>query len=135
MSSNRARMTLTGIFIVGLLVQIIAVVVTRLNDEIRDSELVTLLGKLLTIYSIHLAVIIGAVFGQRKLPARAKNPPSFLLATTLATVWNLLLVWRTLAFTFADRDSVTAVTAYLDTISGASSFLVVGVLAYYFSNK
>jgi hypothetical protein len=50
----------------------------------------------------------------------------------LAVLWNLLLIARFLAFCFAERDSVGALVQYLDSVATSSSFLVAGVVVFFF---
>jgi hypothetical protein len=51
----------------------------------------------------------------------------------LSLPWNFLLLWRSLAFTFAQKDSATELMKYLDGVASASSFLVTGGLAFFFA--
>jgi hypothetical protein len=131
MSMNRARFGLMGIFLVSLMLQLIAFFLTR--NKMWPEELVPLVLKLLGIYSVQLGVILGGIFAQPKAPLA--EPPSGLAWTAfvLVAMWNLLLAWRSISFSVAAQDSVTDVIKYLDSIASSSSFLVAGVLAFFFT--
>jgi hypothetical protein len=48
-------------------------------------------------------------------------------------MWNLLLAWRSISFSIAAQDSVSDLIKYLDSIASSSSFLVAGVLTFFFA--
>lgn len=80
-----------------------------------------------------MAVILGGIFGKRK-PAGTTAPGlPFRVALVLSALWNLLLLWRAVAFYFASDDRAANLITYWDTVAAASSFLVAGALAYFFS--
>lgn len=135
MSHGQARFSLVIIFLSAFTVQAIALVTTYARGLTRSEELLTMLLKLLAVYSIHGGVIAGGVFGK----SGAKNVRALAVparvALILAALWNLLLVWRPVAFAMTVNDSPKDVIAYLDGVASASSFLVVGALAYFFSKQ
>jgi hypothetical protein len=135
MPITRARAVLVAIFLTGFVLQAIAVVYTFSKGEILSKEVLALLARLLAVYSVPLAVILGGVFGQHKGGLRRASGFAFWLAAVLAGIWNLLLMWRTIAFSLASEDSVPELSAYLETISSAGSFLVAGALAYFFTKR
>jgi hypothetical protein len=130
MSMNQARFGLMGIFLACLVLQIGAYFLVR--GKMWPEEFLSLLLKLLGIYSVQLGVVLGGIFAQPKAPLA--KPPSGLAWTALglAALWNLLLVWRSISFSLAPSDNVADLTKYLDTISAGSSFLVAGVVAFFF---
>lgn len=130
MSMNQARFGLMGIFVGSLLVQLVALFVIR--SQMWQEDFQTLIVKLLGIYSVQLAVVLGGVFAQPKAPLADPPLGLSLTAMLLAVLWNLLLVLRFLAFCFAAQDSVGALIKYLDSVAAASSFLVAGVMAFFF---
>ena len=61
-------------------------------------------------------------------------------ALVLAILWNVLLLWRFAAFCYAAYhpaadDAADKLSAYVEQISKASSFLVDGALAFFFAGK
>jgi len=121
-----------SIFLLSLLVQLGSFFLVRTRmwpDEFQD-----LLLKLLAIYSVQLGVVLGGIFAQPKSPLADPAPWLVWTALLLVLIWNLLLVWRSLAFTLAgaETDSVADLIKYLDGVSSAGSFLVAGGLAFFF---
>lgn len=135
MSTMRARAMLVSIFLSGLVLQLFGLTLTYLSGEISAKDIGILTAKLLGIYSVQLAVILGGIFGQHKSPPHIASSLPFRIAFVLSVLWNLLLTWRTVAFYFAENDLATDLVSYLDLVSGASSFLVVGSLAYFFAKQ
>jgi len=130
MSMNQARFGLMGIFLGSLALQLGAFFL--ISEKMWPDDLLTLVLKLLGIYSVQLSVVLGGIFAQPKAPLAA--PPAGLTWTALilATLWNLLLVWQSISFTLRPQASLGDLLKYLDEIASASSFLVVGVLAFFF---
>ena len=135
MPITRARVALVALFLGGFALQAAAVVYTYTKGEILSKEVLSLLVRLLAVYSVPLAVIFGGVFGQQDGGERRAPSFAFWLAAVLAGVWNVLLAWRTVAFTVAAEDSVPELAEYLEAVSSAGSFLVAGALAYFFTKK
>jgi hypothetical protein len=143
MTLVRARMLLVGIFLFGLILQCICILIVYSKAAITSDDVTTLLVKVLEIYSVPLAVILGGIFARpaNAVPTGASEvTPStaFWVAVGLALVWNALLLWRGAAFSVAAfrpsiEDNVNLFASYLDAISRASLFLVAGALAYFFS--
>lgn len=131
MSMNQARFGLMGIFLASLVLQLVAIFLTR--NRMWPEELLSLVLKLLGIYSVQLGVVLGGIFSQPRGPLA--EPPSGLTWTafTLVTMWNLLLAWRSISFSIAAQDSVSDLIKYLDSIASSSSFLVAGVLTFFFA--
>ena len=130
MSMNQARFGLMGIFLAGLVLQIGAYFVVR--NQLWSDDFHSLLLKLLGVYSVQLGVVLGGIFAQGG--ARLEDPPTALAwsALALAALWNLLLVWRSISFSVAAQDSVGDMLKYLDTIASGGSFLVAGVVTFFF---
>jgi len=128
---NQARFGLLGIFVVCLLVQLIAFF--AVGHKMWPEDLQSLVLKILAIYSVHLTVILGGIFAQPKGPL--EDPPASLAwtAITLALLWNVLLIGRSIFFSMATQDSVPELIKYLEGVSSSSSFLVTGALAFFFT--
>jgi hypothetical protein len=130
MSMNQARFGLIAIFLGCLLLQLGALFLTR--NKMWPDDFLAVMLKLVSIYSVQLGVVFGGIFAQPRPPLA--DPPAGLAwtAVALAAMWNLLLIWRTVSFGFAEQDSPAALIKYLDSVASASSFLVAGVIAFFF---
>jgi hypothetical protein len=139
MTLGRARANLLAVFLIGFIAQAAMTVVVYLNRAITSADVTNLLVTLLSVYSVPMAVMLGGLFASKiSGKASAKNQPAFLAALVLATIWNILLLSRFALFVYAGfntavDDSAEKVSAYVDQIAKASSFLVAGSLAYFFS--
>lgn len=131
MTMNQARFGLLGVFVLFLGVQLTAVIAVR--HKMWPDDLQSLIVKLLGVYSVQLGVILGGIFAQPK--GVLKAPPASLAWTAmiLAILWNSLLVWRTVAFSTAQQDSASDLVKYWDTTTSASSFLIAGAFAFFFT--
>jgi hypothetical protein len=140
---TKARVVLIAMFVGSLIVQALAVIITYSRATISNDDLTSLLLKLLAIYSVHLGVIFGGIFAQQQDASDGvPTPPgtAFWLAVVLAAIWNLLLLWRCVAFGVAafnpdSEDNVDRLSSYLQNISSGSAFLVTGSLAFFFAKK
>jgi hypothetical protein len=135
MSTTRARAMIVSTFVAGLVLQLLPLTLTYLKGEVAAKDIGVLTAKLLSIYSVQMAVILGGIFGQARSAPRTAPDLPFRIAFALSLLWNLLLLWRSVAFYFAEEDQATELVSYLDIVSGASSFLVVGALAYFFAKQ
>ena len=141
----RARTWLVWTFIIGLSIQCLAVIAAFTSRAISTADLIDLLKRLLSIYSIHFAVILGSVFGKSGAVSKAHGAESdailaFRVALTLSVLWNLMLIWRTLqfgvhAFDTQSTDRTDLLVSYLEAVASASSFLVAGALAFFFGKS
>lgn len=141
----RARTWLVWTFVIGLSIQCLAVIAAFTARAISTADLIDLLKRLLSIYSIHFAVILGSVFSKSGAIPKANKSEgdailAFRVAFALSVLWNLMLIWRTLqfgqhAFNTQSSDRTDFLVSYLDAVSSASSFLVVGALAFFFGKK
>lgn len=128
---NQGRFGLLGIFVLCLLAQLVAFFLVGSKMWPEDQQALVL--KIIAVYSLHLSVILGGIFAQPK--GRLEDPPDALAwtAIALAILWNALLIWRSITFVAAKQDSVQDLVRYLDGVSSASSFLVTGALAFFFT--
>lgn len=132
MTPTRARSLLLCIFILCLVLQCGVLVLNQ--SAMWPEDLLKSLLTLLKLYSVPLAVIFGGIFAR---PGGATGPSAGVswAAVLVASCWNLLLVWRTIAFGLASQDSVSDLTKYLEDVSSAASFLVAGMLAFFFGKS
>ena len=137
MTINKARVMLLVPFLGSLIIHILAIMTVYQAGAIYRDDLTTLLPKVLTIYSVHLAVIFGGIFGQQARRGKQVPATAFWIALTVTLLWNLLLVWRSISFALIafnmGEDRINDYLAYLDIVSSTGAFLVVGALAYFFS--
>jgi hypothetical protein len=129
MTPRRTRSTILFVFLGCLALNVIILASSR--SSVWPEEFQATLLKILSIYSVPLAVILGGFFAQ---PRAGSTAPAGLCwaALILAVCWNMLLLWRTIAFSLVNVDSVSDLTKYLEAVSSAASFLIVGSLAFFF---
>jgi len=130
MTMNRARYGLMGIFAASLVIQLTCFFVVR--GRMWPEDFNGLILKLLEIYSAQLGLVLGGIFSQINNPR--SDPPAAICwtAMTLVTLWNLLLVGRSMSFSVAQQDSATDLIKYFDTVGSGSAFLVAGAVAFFF---
>ena len=131
MTMNQARFGLLVVFVFCLLLQLLAFL--SVGHKMWPEELQALVLKILAIYSIHLTIILAGIFAQPK--GSLVNPHTSVTwaALMLSLLWNALLIWRSFSFAWARQDSVQDLMKYLDGVASASSFLVTGALAFFFT--
>lgn len=129
----QARFVLLGIFLLFLIALLALAYATGASNRIFPDEATALMTQILAIYSIHLAVICGSIFGENKV--EQKSVPSGLLAAAIALsiTWNLLLLGGMIAFLKTPEWKLAEIRSYLDTIAKSASFLVAGMLAFFFA--
>jgi hypothetical protein len=138
---QRTRGILFGTFIFGLAIQVAVAIAAYANRAIVGSDESALTLKLLSIYSVPLAVILGGLFAKPssgKKTSSTGSQPVASLAVALALLWNLILLSRSLMFAYAVvnprvDDNVDQLISFLDTVSTTSSFLIAGALAFFFT--
>ena len=60
-------------------------------------------------------------------------PPAFCWTElTLVTLWNLLIVGRSISFSFAQQDHSTERMKYFDTVGSGNALLIAGAIAIFF---
>jgi hypothetical protein len=122
------------VFVLSLLAVLSLVSVSYARKAIYSQDLRDLVVRFLAIYSIPLGVIIPGIFGKVSSRGRLAPPRAFWTAVALALIWNLLLMGRTVFFTFAAEDQVSSLLDFINTVATASSFLTVGALSYFFAS-
>ncbi len=133
MKYTKARQIIILIFLVSLLLNLI-LAFTKKGDiwpESFPKLIITILG----VYSVHIAVIFANVFFTK--PSKALlNVNLFIMACLISAIWNALLLIRLFQFAIAkEGDDVTFVMNYLNTVSLAGSFMLVGILTYFFAKE
>ncbi len=135
MTLGKAQAILASLFLIFFAAIVVLVAVSFLKGEIYANSVGSVFVKVLTIYSVQLAVIAGGIFGRHTSQPGHPSLPAFWTAFGLASTWNLLLMWRFAAFTFSAEDVIGSVITYLDSVAPASSFLVSGALAFFFAKR
>jgi hypothetical protein len=130
MTLNLVRFALFAVFMIFMTIQMGSVI--AVSHKMWPEDLNALLLKLLGVYSVHLSVILAGIFAQARHKRLRLSPNTAWSALTVAVLWNLLLAWRTVTFSLAAEDSASEVVTYLDRLATASSFLVAGMLAFFF---
>jgi hypothetical protein len=136
MKVGRLPGVLAGVFLIGLAGSATSATTCLAAGTIRSEELTEILVQLLSVYSVHLAVVIAGMFAHdSKIPDAPLGSGPALVAIVLAVLWNTLLFGRFLMFAVVKADAVDELLSYTTRVSAASSFLVAGTLSYVFSRE
>jgi hypothetical protein len=142
MTTPRAQLWLVGVFACSLFAAAACCILVYMSRAVGSDDISSLLVQLLTVYSIHISVIAGGIFGSRKFDPKPTDAPqpAFTVALGLSILWNALLLWRFVAFCYAGYhpsvdDGADKLISYVDQMSKPTSFLVDGALAFFFSGK
>ena len=135
MKGFSAQLWLLSIFLFFFAVQTVLLVVCQVTNGICAEKLKDLIVQLVTIYSIPLSVIIAGIFAKRRRAAKLDG--IFYASVVLAILWNGLFAWRTVELTLAaigvGVDNAKYFSEYLESVSKVSTFLISGLLTYYFA--
>ena len=134
------RKNLMYVFLCSLIVQILLFFISSLLDITSYKNLTGLTTNILKIYSTHIAVIFSSfcIPKQKNIIVSSKT---YYLSLTLALFWNMLLLLRTITYfidtTFLNnsQDTVNNVIVFHKDVSELSSFVIVGLIAYFFQSK
>lgn len=132
---NNARVILIFNFIFFFVSIILLLIFPFLKSEITSETLIDLLKKIISIYSVHFGVIVGGVFGKDFSSEVLTSKTPFWLAFVLTLIWNILMTWPMIIFSFTTMYTDQNISDYIDSIPTLSSFLVSGSLAYFFAKK
>jgi|SRR5579864_7894254 len=143
MRLRSAHAILFGIFVLAFALHVLIVILAYSKSAISGADASTLILKLLAIYSVPLTVILGGIFAKETYKSTnaeldKSSRPALYFAVIVGVLWNLLLLWRSIAFGYAvynpaADDNVTQLDSFLDVTSAASSFLIAGALAFFFT--
>jgi hypothetical protein len=135
MRKYTAQLWLLGIFLFFFVLQTVLLVVCRVSNGIGPEQLKDLIVQLVGIYSIPLSVIIAGIFAKRRRTAKLDG--IFYASVVLAILWNALFAWRTVELTMAavgiGEDKAKDFNDYIASVSKGSTFLISGLLTYYFA--
>jgi fatty acid desaturase len=132
---NNARIALTFNFVFFFFSIVLLLIFPFLKSEITSETLIDLMKKVISIYSVHFGVIIGGIFGKDVSSEVLASKTPFWLAFVLTLIWNILITWPMIIFSFTTMSTDQDVSDYIDAIPTLSSFLVSGSLAYFFAKK
>lgn len=133
MSKRGAQFALGGLFLAFLVAHVVCFSVAYLMGAIDVEDLSNMTVRILAIYSVPLGVVLGGVFGGTSLPTDRGEFGVLCFALVLSTLWNLLLVVRSVVFVISEGSphAIAELFSYFDTLTAASTFLIGGALAYY----
>jgi hypothetical protein len=130
-----AQLWLLSIFLSFFAFQTVLLVVCQVSNGIGADKLKDVIVQLITIYSIPLSVIVAGIFAKRR--RKAKLDGIFYASVVLAILWNGLFAWRTCELALAaigvGEDKAKDFSSYMESVSKASTFLISGLLTYYFA--
>jgi hypothetical protein len=135
MKRGRTTWTILAIFLTGL---VSSVVMLLAQGSIFPDQILAAVKQLLTVYSVHLSVILGGIFAKKGLSAISPRSRTAIAAIALSVLWNALVLWGVAAFVFApsgdaaDPHKYDEMLKYLQTLPTDSGFLVSGLLTYLF---
>lgn len=131
MTLERFQVILLWLFFIFFVISCGVITWLFFDGAIYAESLKDLLLKLFAVYSVHLSIVIGGMFAL-KGPTTTPAPRFARSAIALALAWNLLVSVRIILFAVVDEDSVTSLTAYMDTVGASSAFLVSGLITFFF---
>jgi hypothetical protein len=135
MTFEKLRNRILQIFIGFLIIHMICIIVPYFRGEMYSQEFIAIISKLLAIFGVHFAIIIGGIFGLQDEAYKKVSKNLAQVSLLLIILWNILLVWRSISFIISQDDPVKDLSSYLETVSAASSFLIAGVLTYLFTKR
>jgi hypothetical protein len=134
MTFKKTRLHLLLIFFIALFIQLTCFYICFLREVIFPDDLTLLVTETLNLYSVHLAIILSTLFlDMSKNSIVDKN--LYIVCISIVVFWNLLLFVRVLIFLTSKHDDPVDLLRYLNNVSASSSFLVAGILAFFFSKN
>jgi hypothetical protein len=134
------------IFSICFIVLLVISCVLRVQQLISNQDCLDLLSKLFSLYSVHIGMILGGIYGRDQ---RKKNdvqnlgePDSsaYSVAIFVSFVWNVLVVLPFIPITLSiigidAKLDYLDLSSYLDLMQKYAPFLVTGALAYMYTNQ
>jgi len=130
MTSKKNQILLLTIFLVALVIQLAAIYIIRSAMWSNDFQAVLL--KIIGIYSIPISAACGGVLALFRPKYDSKAQGFSYVCLALVSIWNCIFIARTLSFCLAKGDSPSELMGFYDAVSAQSSFLIAGVLTFYF---
>ncbi len=134
MGTIRTQWFLFIIFAVSLLAALICVVISGSRGEISSDTLQSLLGTLLSAYSVPFAVIAGGVCSHQ-IWAVDTNAPFFAVVAALClyVVWNLVLLLAPVSLLFEVSYNAKDFASHVDSVSKIGNWIIAGALSFFFA--
>lgn len=132
MTYQKSKFIILWIFVGSLICCIVLLFLAKFREILFDDSFISLIEKTLAIYSVHLSVILATGFIDNEKNSNIVHNPLFVTSVVLSLVWNIIIIVRIALFVFG-KDDVPLVLNFLDNVPGNSSFIVTGVIAYFFS--
>jgi len=129
-TSQRNQNLILTVFVISLVIQVAAIFAVR--SLMWQNEFETVVLKIVSVYSVPISTACGGVlaFFKPKFVSKARGLSHICLV--LVIIWNCIFVARTLSFCVAKEDSPKDLIAFYEAVSAQSSFLIAGVLTFYF---
>lgn len=135
MSRSRAQLFLMLTYIGFFLLNLIGILWLYLNMKIYQEDATVMVVTFLEIYSIPLSVILAGIFAGKSKSKKAYDSKTVLVTFLVSFLWNILLLWSSLAYTLSETGDIESYIADLKQIASKSSFLVAAALVYLFSKR
>lgn len=132
MNFQKAKLSIIAIFLVFLTINIIICFIIK--ETVWPDKFNKLLIIVLQAYSVHAAVIFASSFKNND-DQQIVPKSTFFLAASLSVIWNLILCIRMLFFVCSQDDQIQQLFTFLQDVSAGSSFLLAGMLAFFFNNS
>jgi hypothetical protein len=130
MTSKRTQMLILTVFLAAFVIQLAAMYSVRSAMWPNDFQAVLL--KIVGIYSIPISAACGGVLALFRPKSDSKAQGFSYVCLALVSIWNCIFIARTLGFCFAKEDSPSDLMGFYDAVSAQSSYLIAGVLTFYF---
>jgi hypothetical protein len=135
MTFRTAQAMIFGCLVVALATTSVALSVGYVARQYFADDLQALVLQALAQFSGPLSVVIGSFFALRHVTPRPRVALSgSILALACVLIWGLLTAGRTVAFIASADELNTALTNWFAQVVTSASFLVTGVLAYFFTS-
>jgi hypothetical protein len=133
--AGRAALIIIFIFLLSLVAHIAIQVAMWIHGAIYEENVREATLKILIIYSVPLAALLGPLFKKQNRASQRIPGTTYIVALSMSVIWNLLLVYRSVMFATQNDDQESTLFKYLDDVSAASTFLVIGVLSYFSTSR
>jgi hypothetical protein len=136
MTLRAAQATIFSLLLLTLAIVVGSLSYAYMVDEYFPDHLQALLLQALAQFAGPLSVVIGSFFALRRSAQRTIVPSAvFYLSMACVTLWSLLIAGRTVTFIASDDEIVEMLVSWFSNVTTAASFLVTGVLAYFFASQ
>lgn len=137
MKFRRAIVIMFSIFFGSILLQIIFGLKLLTDGKLYSDQLSDFFINIMKIYSVHVSILFaGSFFKQLEDKVRMIDPTVFWISVSISAVWNGILIGSSLIMFFiAPVDDYHTVLDFQNKVAESSSFLITGLLSYFFVSK